>query len=403
MNQVTAMPSPSFSPAVRTRSIDLLRGLIMIIMALDHVRDYFHADAFLYNPTDLSKTSAALFFTRWITHFCAPTFAFLAGVSACMISQRKTKAELSAFLLKRGAWLIFLEFTVLVFGWTFDIAFHGIIFNVIWMLGISMVLLAALIHLPLKMILLLSLLVVAGHNLLDGIDINSSQTAAVLWALLHKQSFFPLEGDRFILIVYPIVPWFAVMALGYCLGSLYQPGFDKAKRKRTLIWIGTSCILLFVVLRLFNLYGDSAPWSAQPTGLFSFLSFLNTSKYPVSLLFLLMTLGPALLFLAFTEDSRGRLSRLISVYGRVPFFYFLVHVYLIHLLAMLAANFFPGHSWRDFVGGLPGFDDRLNGFGFSLGIVYLVWIAVVLALYPLCKWYDSYKQQHKEKWWLSYL
>jgi len=395
------MITPAIS--VRVQSIDLLRGLVMIIMALDHVRDYFHVDAFIYSPTDLSKTSTVLFFTRWITHFCAPVFVFLAGTSVYLMSQKKSRKELSLFLLKRGVWLMFLDLVVMTFGWIFDIHFHFIFFNVIWMFGMSMIVLAALIHLPLKIILLIGLVIVAGHNLLDNFNVEGNNLSAFLWAILHKQGSFTLT-ERSFFVGYPLIPWIGVMALGYCLGSLYTPNYDPLKRKKILIQAGSLVILLFIILRATNIYGDSLPWSRQHSPLFSFLSFLNVSKYPPSLLFILMTLGPALLFLAFTENVNNRINNVVSVYGRVPLFFYVVHVYFIHLLALFAANLLPGYNWSDLILEQPlWFTDELKGYGFSLGIVYLVWIAVVVALYPLCRWYDRYKQQHKEKWWLSYM
>jgi uncharacterized membrane protein len=401
MEQLGKMITPAISS--RVQSIDLLRGLVMIIMALDHVRDYFHADAFIYSPTDLSKTSTVLFFTRWITHFCAPVFVFLAGTSVYLMSQKKSRKELSLFLLKRGVWLIFLDLVVMTFGWIFDIHFHFIFFNVIWMFGMSMIVLAALIHLPLKIILLIGLVIVAGHNLLDNFNVEGNNLSAFLWAILHKQGSFTLT-ERSFFVGYPLIPWIGVMALGYCLGSLYTANYDPLKRKNILIQAGSLVILLFIILRSTNIYGDSLPWSRQHSPLFSFLSFLNVSKYPPSLLFILMTLGPVLLFLAFTENVNNRINNVVSVYGRVPLFFYVVHVYFIHLLALFAANLLPGYNWSDLILEQPlWFTDELKGYGFSLGIVYLVWIAVVVALYPLCRWYDRYKQQHKEKWWLSYM
>ncbi len=387
----------------RILSIDLLRGLVMIIMALDHVRDYFHAGAFLYNPLDLEKASTILFFTRWITHFCAPVFMFLAGTSAFLTGQRKTKKQLSAFLLKRGLWLVFLEMVIVNFGWNFAITFPTMLFIVIWALGISMIVLAGLIHLPKKIILLIGILLVAGHNLLDGIHVPGNNLQAFGWSLLHDPNFFTWQG-RSIFIGYPLLPWIGIMALGYCLGNLYIAGYDAAKRKKTLLLIGCSAIGLFILLRLTNVYGDAAHWSQQKSPFLTFLSFIKTSKYPPSLLYILMTLGPAIIFLAFTEKANNALAKVISVYGRVPMFYYILHIYLIHVTAMAASEFFTNVDWRTWILNQPlWFNDGLKGYGFSLKIVYLVWLAIVIGLYPLCKWYDRYKVNHKEKWWLSYL
>lgn len=391
------------NPARRIQSIDLLRGLIMIIMALDHVRDYFHADSFLYNPLDLEKTSIVLFFTRWITHFCAPVFMLLAGVSAFLTGQRKTKKELSVFLLKRGAWLVFLELVVVNFGWNFNIAFPNLLFVTIWALGISMMVLAAVIHLPFKWILALSIVVIAGHNLLDQVQVPGDGLNAFSWAILHEQKFFLWKGEG-LLVGYPLVPWIAVMPLGYCLGHLYAKGFLPERRKKILLASGIGMLAGFMLVRLLNVYGDPLPWSVQQRPFFTFLSFLNVNKYPPSLLYLLLTLGSAILFLALTERWQGKLVNVFTVYGRVPMFYYLIHIYLIHLIAMILSGLFTPVAAHNWVLRQPiWFNTDLKGYGFSLGVVYLVWITVVVGLYPLCKKYDRYKQMHKEKWWLSYL
>lgn len=387
----------------RVYSIDLLRGTVMIIMALDHVRDYFHAGAFLYDPLDLEKTSVALFFTRWITHFCAPVFMFLAGTSAFFIGQRKTKKQLSLFLLKRGLWLILLELTVINFGWNFDIAFTNIYFIVIWALGVSMIFLAGIIHLPFKAILLVGFVLIAGHNLLDGIHVPGNTLSAFGWALLHEQNFFNWAGKN-VLVGYPILPWLGIIALGYCFGTLYAPTVTTEKRKKWLMNIGSTAIILFIIIRFINIYGDPNPWSSQSSALNSFLSFIKVTKYPPSLLYSLVTLGLAIFFLVFTEKTNNLLSKIISVYGRVPMFYYIIHIYLLHFVTMVAAGLFTSFSWKVWILKEPlWFTETLKGYGFSLGIVYLVWAAIVISLYPLCKWYDKYKQSHKEKWWLSYL
>ena len=399
---LTAMVIPA-KQSMRISSIDFLRGIVMIIMALDHVRDYFHTGAFLYDPLDLEKTNTALFFTRWITHFCAPVFVFLAGTSAFLVGQRKTKKELSLFLFKRGLWLILLELTLINFEWNFDITFTNIYFIVIWALGISMIVLAGLIYLPYKLILLIGVVLVAGHNLLDNIHVTGNNLPAFGWALLHDQNFFTWNGKN-ILVGYPVLPWIGVMALGYCIGILYTAAFSPEKRKKMLLSIGGSAIGLFIIIRLINVYGDPSPWTHQQSTFHTFLSFIKTTKYPPSLLYILMTLGPAILFLAFTENIKNSMSRVISVYGRVPMFYYVLHIFLIHLFTMVAAELFTNYSWKDWLLKQPlWFAEDLKGYGFSLGIVYLVWLAIVIGVYPLCKWYDKYKTNHKEKWWLSYM
>jgi len=386
----------------RIESIDLLRGLVMIIMALDHTRDYFHADSFSFDPTDLTKTNIILFFTRWITHFCAPVFMFLSGTSAFLVGRRKGKKELSRFLVTRGLWLLVLELSIVNFAWFFDIHFTGIYLVVIWALGFSMIILSALIHLPLRLILLAGILAVAGHNLLDPIHVDGNNLKAFLWAELHVQQRFRIDG-HIVGTGYPLLPWIGIMALGYCFGSLYKKGFPSLERKKILLAIGGLAVALFVLLRAINMYGDPHPWSQQPSFIYSILSFLNVTKYPPSLLYALVTLGPAILFLAVAEEmNRKFLNPLIRV-GRVPMFFYLLHIYLIHLTAMLAAQL-SGYQWSDMVlNDWPWLQPQLKGYGFSLGFTYLVWICIVIVLYPLCRSYDSYKTRHKEKWWLSYL
>jgi uncharacterized membrane protein len=387
----------------RVSSIDLLRGLIMIIMALDHVRDYLFSASFLYNPLDLAKTDGSVFFTRWITHFCAPIFMLLAGTSAYLIGQKKTRKQLSAFLLKRGLWLIFLEMVVVNFGWNFNISFPIIFFITIWALGVGMILLAGLIHLPKQVILIFCLLVIATHNLLDNVHVAGNSLPAFGWSLLHDQQFFTWHRE-IVLVGYPLIPWIAVMPLGYCLGQLYHPAYDPAKRRKRLLAMGFTAITIFLLLRYSNLYGDPVKWTVQKNALFTLLSFINVNKYPPSLLYILMTTGPALVFLAITENLRGALVRVVSVYGRVPMFYYILHIYLIHLIAMFASFFVPGQDWKIWILREPiWFTKGLIGYGFSLAVTYLIWISVVIALYPLCRKYDRYKQSHKEKWWLSYL
>jgi uncharacterized membrane protein len=372
-------------------------------MALDHTRDYFHADAFLYDPLDLEKTTVLLYFTRWITHFCAPIFVLLAGTSAFISGQRKTKKELSGFLLKRGIWLIILEQTVVNFSWFFNIHFNFFIFGVIWVLGLCMIILAGLIFLPRNLICLIGFVMVAGHNLLDPIHFQNNNASGFIWGMLHDRKIFAI-GPVHIAEAYHIIPWAGVMALGYCLGGIFANGYDAAKRKKILLQLGSACLLLFMIIRGINVYGNLYPWTSHSSPLLTFLSFINISKYPPSLDYLLVTEGSAFLFLALTENISNGFTRFISVYGRVPLFYYILHIYLIHLVAILAAVL-SGYKWTDMTGfttwisGMPS----LQGYGFSLGVVYLVWISIILLLYPLCKWYDRYKSAHRDKWWLSYL
>jgi uncharacterized membrane protein len=403
MTITTAVPASTLSSIKsRVQSIDLLRGIVMIIMALDHVRDYFHADAFLYNPVDLTKTSVPLFFTRWITHFCAPVFVFLAGTSAFLVGTRKGKNELSSFLLKRGLWLIVLEFTIINFSWFFNIHFSFVALTVIWGLAIGMIVLAAAIYLPFRGILLLGIVLVAGHNLLDPLHVTGNEAAAVSWSILHEANLFRFENLT-LFVGYPILPWTGVMLLGYCFGSLYLPSTEAGFRKKTLLQMGIGATVLFVVIRLINSYGEPTAWSQQSSPIFTILSFINVTKYPPSLLYVLITLGPSLIFLALAENLTGKLSQYVIALGRVPMFYYIVHLYLIHIIALVAA-LATGFQLSDMVFNTWVTDSpNLRGYGFSLGVTYAIWILIVLALFPLCLWYDRYKTTHKDKWWLSYL
>jgi uncharacterized membrane protein len=402
MKTMTIPETKPFASTVRVQSIDLLRGFVMIIMALDHTRDYFHADAFLYNPLDLEKTNAALFTTRWITHLCAPVFVFLAGTSAFLVGSRKGKKELSSFLFKRGLWLLVLEFTVINFSWFFNIQFSFIALTVIWALGMGMIILSAAIHLPFRLVLILGFLFVFGHNALDSFHVPGKDAGAIGWAVLHEANIFQL-GHFLLFVGYPLLPWTGVMLLGYCFGTLYKSSVEAQQRRKILLVLGSSMIVLFVILRLITSYGEPAPWSSQPTALFTFFSFINVTKYPPSLLYVLITLGPALIFLALSEKFSGKLWSYVVALGRVPMFFYIVHIYLIHILAVIAAVA-TGYTASDMVFNTWVTDaPHLKGYGFGLGIAYLVWVFVVLSLYPLCLWYDRYKTQHKEKWWLSYL
>jgi uncharacterized membrane protein len=390
------------SSKARVTSIDLLRGMVMIIMALDHVRDYFHADAFVYDPLDLDKTSPILFFTRWITHFCAPVFVFLAGTSAFLSGQKKTKKELSVFLLTRGLWLILLEVTVINFGWLFNWHLPTLPLIVIWALGISMIALAVFVHLPRMLVLAIGIILVAGHNAFDGMTVSDPGPLKFFWSLLHEPGVHSFAGKN-IFVGYPIIPWVGLMALGYCLGQIYTSRFDTQRRKRILITLGISAIALFIILRFTNIYGDASLWSVQSSPFYTVLSFIRTTKYPPSLLYILMTIGPALLFLAFTERPLGNVGKVVSVFGRVPFFYYVLHIYIIHLAALFAAEF-AHNDWTDMIVSFwVNFEPALRGYGFDLWVTYVLWILLVAGLYPLCRWYDRYKRTNPQKKWLSYV
>lgn len=384
----------------RINSIDIARGVAMVIMALDHTRDYFHAGAFIDDPTNLNTTTLVLFGTRWITHFCAPVFMLLTGVSAFLVGEKKGIKALSFFLLSRGLFLVFLEFTVINLAWNFNFQYMEVDFLVLWSLGVSMIALSALVFLPRKLILVLGIVIVAGHNLLDSIHVEGKGMDAFFWSLLHEQKTYDYSGLRFF-IAYPILPWIGIIALGYSLGGLYAKGVDATVRKKWLIIMGVTAIMIFIVVRSTNIYGDPSLWQTQATASLSLISFLNATKYPPSFMYALMTLGPALIFLAFAESFNGNISRFFLVFGRTAMFYYILHVYLIHLLATVAVVY-SGQPWTDMIW-TSFVNEKLVGYGFSLGIVYLIWLIVVLILYPLCVRYDAYKSRHKEKWWLSYI
>ncbi len=382
----------------RIQSLDLLKGLVMVIMALDHTRDYFHNAAFLFEPTDPLRTDVPLYLTRWITHFCAPAFSFLAGLSAFLVGKRKSGKELSSFLFKRGLWLVFIEITVVNFSWYFDIHFGLVTLLVIWSLGISMILLAGLIHLPSKFILIFSLVVIFGHHLLDHAQFENS----IFSTLFHKEVFFTLSNGTHVFIGYPILPWAGVMSLGYYFGSYYNRDMALKKRQNFLKITGFATIGLFIIIRTANGYGNSSEWQLYETLPQTLFSIFNPAKYPPSLSYILMTLGPTFLFLAYAEKWKGKTVDFFSVFGKVPFFYYIVHIYVIHFFALLLAQF-TGFGWRKMI--LSDWvteSESLQGYGVDLWLVYLIWLGIIILLYPLCKKFGSYKMRHREKWWLSY-
>ena len=387
----------------RITSVDLLRGAVMIIMALDHTREFFHSAALTSNPLDLSTTTPLLFFTRWITHFCAPVFVFLSGTSAFLQSARKSKKELSIFLITRGLWLILAEITIVNLIFSFDISFSAIALEVIWAIGISMVILGFVIWLPFEIILATGLLIVLGHNALDFYEREQTAPFDAWYNLMHRVGFHQFWGKHTLLILYPFLPWTGLMMLGYCLGKVLQND-NVIYRKKFLVITGISVIVLFIILRFINVYGDPFRWSTQGNGFYTFLSFINASKYPPSLFFISMTIGPALLLLAWWDNIQNTITRIVSVYGRVPFFYFLTHFFLIHLFSAIAF-FMRGHTFAEDAADLstPFIKFIKEGEGVQLRYVYIIWLSIVIILYPVCKWYDNYKTRHKEKKWLSYI
>ncbi|HLO33968.1 MAG TPA: heparan-alpha-glucosaminide N-acetyltransferase domain-containing protein [Anaerolineales bacterium] len=388
----------------RIESIDFLRGLVIIIMALDHVRMYFGLGTWYSEPTNLAATTPLLFFTRWITHFCAPVFVFLAGTSAFLYGIRKIDLRDTAwFLFTRGAWLIFVELVIVNFAWTFDITYSFRILQVIWAIGVSMVVLSGLVFLPNQLVLTIGMILVFGHNLLDSITFQGSSLPNILWYALHQPKVLFSDAAHQINFVYPVLPWIGLMALGYICGTLYQKEVPAGRRRRWLFALGVCGTLLFILLRAFNLYGEPHHWFTQKSFVYSLMSFLNTTKYPPSLQFLLMTMGPALVFLSTIENVGSWLAKPVIVFGRVPFFFYILHLYVIHALATLYLVY-RGHDWHEYILSARGIrSGALSNFGLSLGAVYVIWLLVVVLLYPLCRWYQAYREHNPAKWWLSYL
>ncbi len=387
----------------RIHSIDIVRGVIMLIMALDHCRDFFHFREPQFNPTNMATTTVFLFFTRWITHFCAPVFVFLSGTSAYLSGIKRSKSELSAFLIKRGIWLILADIILFSFMMTFNPLYNVLVFGILSMIGSCMIILGLLIRAPLSVIGIIGGVIFFGHDLIDFMQLPQTGIANVLLKLFFtcKGTVLPIGSNHFILDLYAIIPWTGVMLIGYVFGSLYQSTYDAQRRRKILLITGISLTILFVLLRFINVYGDPAPWSVQRNFAHTLLSFLNTSKYPPSLLFLCMTLGPVLILLSFIEKVQNRLTAVFMVYGNVPFFYFFLHLYLIraiNIILILASGLSLDKSKS------PGFPFMLQPatFGYPLWVVYLIWVIVIVALYLPCKWYANYKRTHQQ-WWLSYL
>ena len=382
--------------SARLDAVDVLRGLVMILMAIDHVRDFVGPQVDF--RLDVGKTSAALFFTRWITHFCAPVFVLLAGTSAFLQAARgKSRSELSRFLLTRGAWLVLLEITVIRIGWTFDLGYHITPLQVIWAIGWSMIALAGLVHLPVRVVTAIGLAMIAGHNLLDGVSVDRGSALAVVWSVLHESRPFEPAPGHFVFVAYPLVPWIGVMAAGYGLGALLEA--DPGARRSRLFKLGAAVSLAFVVVRLINVYGDPAPWTPQGSAIGTLLSFLNCRKYPPSLSYLLMTLGPALLVLGALEGRELPGKKFLLAFGRAPLFYYILHLFLIHASAAVLHYAIHGpkvFTWQHPMG-LP--EEAQHGLPFVYGYT----LAVVLLLYPLCRWFADLKRRRRDLTILGYL
>jgi uncharacterized membrane protein len=383
----------------RINSIDFMRGLVMIIMVLDHTRDFMHTTSITQSPTDLTTTTPMLFFTRWITHLCAPTFVFLSGTSAYV--SLKNKSNFSAgrkFLFTRGVWLIILEFTLVNFGLWFDIHFQNFLFDVIAAIGFGFIILSFLLKASPKTIGIIGLIIIFSHNLFSFIPLGNTLSENILSALFVPK-VFPLTSTRMFIVGYPPIPWLGVMLVGFACGKLFQHSIEA--RKKIFVKIGVAALSLFVLLRFINIYGDPAPWSKQKDALYTFLAFINVTKYPPSLLFCLLMLAFMFLIFALIEGVKNKYTNVVETYGKVPLFYFVVHWYILHPIVFVMV-YLQGFKTSDMVFGF-NFGRPKEGSGVNLWLIYLVWIGVVILMYPLCEWYGKYKKQHREKKWLSYL
>ena len=386
----------------RIESIDILRGIVMVLMALDHVRGYFFFGSFTSNLTDLSTTTPIFFFTRVITHFCAPVFVLLTGVSAYLYGYKKNKYELSKFLFIRGIWLIFLEIIVNNFLWFFDPSFSMILLQVIWAIGFGMLFLSGLVYLSNRTILMLGLSIVFFHNLLDFFVLEGKSVGSILWYFLHQMAVVEVSDSTSIIFGYPVLPWIGLMAVGYVLGSVFI-NYQPKERCSLLIKYGFYSVILFLIVRFLDIYGDPNPFSMQKSFSSTIMDFFNTTKYPPSLLFILMTIGPSLLVLAYVEKIKNKITDFFIVFGRVPLFYYFLHILVIHILAIIIL-IFNGGDFTIMLNMTPylGDQQQLVEYGYPMWVVYLIWFVVILILYPLCYKYMKYKSS-SNKWWLSYL
>jgi uncharacterized membrane protein len=404
MSRPEAPPVSNAAPADARRrivSIDILRGIVIVLMVLDHVRDFLHIDA-NGDPLDPQHTTALLYATRWVTHFCAPTFVLLAGVSAWLQRARgKGTRELSLFLVTRGLWLVLLELTVIDFGLSFSLPYFFFM-QVIWVIGWSMVALAGAVWLPRAAVLVLGVLILLTHNLLDPIKPEQWGAYANLWSALHVSEVWTYHGEPVAFLAYPFLPWFGVMLFGYGIGPLFLA--PEGRRDRAFVALGLAMMAAFLVLRFLNGYGDPHPWSSQATLAQTVMDFLRVEKYPPSLMYVCATLGPVLAVIPLVERWRGRAARVFLLFGSVPFFAYVVHIYIVHawaILLRLATGQSPAFFF-DMMRHIVGPPDAFAPTGFSLGVVYLSWLGVLALLYPLCRWYAGLRRRRQD-WWLSYL
>ncbi len=376
--------------APRIASLDVVRGLIMVLMALDHARDFFHIDAFRFAPEDLQQSNLALFFTRWITHLCAPLFLLLAGISISLYQEKKDTAATSSYVFFRGLWMVFLELTIVQFAWQFTIHTNHILGAVIWVIGWSMVLMAVFVYLPKILSGIIALLILVLHNILDTIAFDQSIATKVGWSFLHVAAKTSINDQFFVFILYPLLPAFAVMLLGYFMGAWYSNNFPSQKRLNRLLLAGILCLSFFILLRFADGYGDMKQFAPQQTASQSIISFFNVSKYPFSLHYCLATLGIGFVLLAFAEKVQGRISSALATFGQVPMFYYILHLYFFHILSVILFTYTNPESTEQW---MP-FGHRIS-IGYPLIVVYVIWCASCVLFYFLCKRYGVYKKTYR--------
>lgn len=385
----------------RIESIDITRGIVMVLMALDHVRDFMHKTSMSHDPTNLQTTTTIIFLTRWITHLCAPAFVFLSGISAYISFKKQNNvSESRMFLLTRGIWLVLLDFTFINFALWFDIHFRLLLMEVISAIGMSFIVLALLLRMPSRFIGMIGVLIIFSHNLFQEFSFSDNPILHFLTSVFLHPNLIQITPDLSLFTAYPLLPWLGILLTGFATGELFE--MSKEKRKKAFLKIGIGILSLFLIIRFINIYGDPLKWTTQKSSLFTFLSFINTTKYPPSLLFTLLFLGFTFLALSISENVKNRFTDIFMTYGRVPLFYFVIHLYIIHAF-MFAILYFQGFGSKDFLFGAFKNGRPESGGGVNLVYIYLIWIAIVVLLYPVCKWYGNYKAKHTDIRFLRYL
>lgn len=385
----------------RISSIDFMRGLVIVIMAIDHIRDLLHTTSLTNDPLDLATSSPALFMTRWITHLCAPIFVFLGGVSAYLTFINQNNLSKTRFFLRsRGIVLMILEVTVVGFGVWFDIYFRTFLFQVIFAIGAGFFILSFLLKIPAKILGFIGLAIVILHNLTPLVNVDKESALGFIWSLLFDRGFFKFGEGRGLMIGYAIIPWLGILFCGYGFGLVFT--YETQKRSRILLLTGLSALFTFVVLRYFNLYGDRKPWSFQNTSLNTFFSFIDLTKYPPSLLYACATLSIMFFILYLAENKDNLFIRFFLVYGRLPMFFYILHWYIIHI-SMFVMIRIQGVEWEQMPFGLMQFGRPESGVGLPLPYIYIYWISLIGFMYPLCRWYGNYKAKNRDIAWLEYL